>query len=261
MSTTDGSNTPDDQREPDDGATRRDAGSVSYKDRNTAEGTRSSADDTRPIDDRSTRRSDTRPVAERGAADPQGRYQDRHTVVAREKDAFGGVKVGAAFFGWLSATGLAVLLAALAAAIGTALGVNANTDLAAATGASSKTVKTVGWSGAIVLLIIIFIAYVCGGYVAGRMARFNGLRQGVMVWIWAVVIAVVIAVIAAIAGHQYDILGTINDFPRIPVQGGVTTWGVITLVVLAIASLIAAMLGGLLGMRYHRRIDKAGLGS
>ena len=30
---------------------------------------------------------------------------DRHTVVAREKDAYGGIKVGSAFFGWLTATG------------------------------------------------------------------------------------------------------------------------------------------------------------
>ena len=43
---------------------------------------------------------------------------DRHTVVARQKDAYGGIKVGSAFFGWLTATGTAVLLTALVAAAG-----------------------------------------------------------------------------------------------------------------------------------------------
>src|SRR6478609_4762648 len=40
----------------------------------------------------------------------------RETVVAREKEQFGGVKIGSAFFGWLAATGMAVLLTALVAA-------------------------------------------------------------------------------------------------------------------------------------------------
>ena len=37
-------------------------------------------------------------------------------VVARERAAFGGVKWGSAFFGWLTAMGLAVVLTALLAA-------------------------------------------------------------------------------------------------------------------------------------------------
>ncbi len=49
---------------------------------------------------------------------------DRHTVVAREKDAYGGIKVGSAFFGWLTATGTAVLLTALLAAAGAAVGLS-----------------------------------------------------------------------------------------------------------------------------------------
>ena len=42
---------------------------------------------------------------------------DRQSVVAREKERFGGVKPGVAFFGWLTATGMGVLLTALVAAI------------------------------------------------------------------------------------------------------------------------------------------------
>src|ERR671920_797588 len=46
---------------------------------------------------------------------------DRGSVVDREREALGGVKVGSAFFGWLAATGMAVLLTALVAAGGAAV--------------------------------------------------------------------------------------------------------------------------------------------
>jgi MFS-type transporter involved in bile tolerance (Atg22 family) len=60
-------------------------------------------------------------------------------------------------------------------------------------------------AGVIILMVILFVAYFCGGYVAGRMARFNGVKQGVAVWAWGIVIAVVLAVIGAIAGSQLNI--------------------------------------------------------
>jgi hypothetical protein len=51
------------------------------------------------------------------AAVPAGETTSlRHDVVAREKERFGGIKFGSAFFGWLAATGTAVILTALVAA-------------------------------------------------------------------------------------------------------------------------------------------------
>ena len=125
---------------------------------------------------------------------------DRHEVVAREKDAYGGIKFGSAFFGWLTATGAAVLLTAILAGAGTAIGVAANTSVGEATTAAQQDAKTVGVAGGIALLVVLFIAYYCGGYVAGRMARFNGIKQGFAVWVWGVVMAIIVAVVAAAAG-------------------------------------------------------------
>jgi len=186
---------------------------------------------------------------------------DRRAVVARQKDAFGGVKVGSAFFGWLTATGTAVLLTALVAAAGTAVGVATGTDAGQAATEATQKATTVGLAGGIVLLVILFVAYYCGGYVAGRMARFNGAKQGVAVWLWAVVIAILVAILGAVAGSKYNVLGQLNSFPRIPVnEGTLSTGGIIALVAVAVASLVGAILGGLAGMRFHRRVDKAGLG-
>jgi len=93
------------------------------------------------------------------------------------------------------------------------------------------------------------------------MARFNGAQQGVAVWLWAVLIAVAVAVAGAVGGSKYDVLGQLNSFPRIPVDAGtLSTASIIALVVVALASLVGAILGGLAGMRFHRRVDDAGLG-
>ena len=152
---------------------------------------------------------------------------DRREVVARQKEEFGGMKFGAAFFGWLAATGMAVLLTAIVAAAGTALGYTTNVNT---TNPTAGEVQSVGIAGGIALLAIIFVAYFCGGYVAGRMARFNGLRQGIAVWLWAVVAAIVAAVVVAGAGARYNVLANLN-LPRIPInEGTLTTAGLITAV-------------------------------
>ena len=166
----------------------------------------------------------------------------RETVVAREKEQFGGIKIGSAFFGWLAATGMAVLLTALVAAAGTAVGLATNTDVNAAVNSGDQ---TVGLVGIIVLLVILFVSYYSGGYVAGRMARFNGAKQGFMVWVWALIAAVVVAVLGLVAGQQFNILANLNSFPRIPVnEGELTTTSIIAAVVVAVVALVGAVLGG-----------------
>jgi hypothetical protein len=186
--------------------------------------------------------------------------RDRGSAVDRERAEYGGVKPGSAFFGWLTATGMAVLLTALVAAAGTAVGIATGTSTDEATDRVS-TDATISIIGAVIVLVILFVAYYCGGYVAGRMARFNGIKQGLAVWLWALAIAVIVAIAAAIAGNQYDVLGKLNSFPRIPIsEGSLTTSGIIALVIAFAASLIGALLGGLAGMRFHRKVDRAGLG-
>jgi hypothetical protein len=198
-----------------------------------------------------------------GAGSPtNGALPDRATMVARQKDRFGGVTPGSAFFGWLTATGMAVILIALLAAAGVAFGVATDTSVDEATQQAENatgTAQTVGLIGAITLLVIVFLAYYCGGYVAGRMARFNGLRQGVAVWVWGLLMVLVVAAVAAVAGSQYDVFASLN-LPRLPVnEGEVTTVGAIAIAAALVAALVGAMLGGLAGMRFHRNVDKAGL--
>ncbi|MBE4718407.1 YIP1 family protein [Pseudarthrobacter sp. AB1] len=201
------------------------------------------------------------PVTDSSVLDPRltdPRLTDQQTAVAREKEQFGGIKVGSAFFGWLAATGMAVLLTAFVAAAGTAVGLANNTDVNDAVN-QVTTNGAVGLAGIIVLLVILFVSYYSGGYVAGRMARFNGARQGFMVWIWALIAAVVIALLGIIAGQQFNVLANLNSFPRIPInEGELTLTSIIAAVVVALVALVGAVLGGLAGMHFHRKVDRAG---
>jgi hypothetical protein len=197
-----------------------------------------------------------------GALSARSFGRDRQTVLAREHEEFGGMKFGSAFFGWLAAMGTAVILTALAAAVGTAVGLGTETSAEEAADAVSASAETVGWVSAIVLLVILFVSYFAGGYVAGRMARFDGAKQGLAVWLWALVIAIAVAVLGLIAGAEFNVLADVNAFPRIPVnEGDLTTVGIVVALVVALAALAGAVLGGITGMRYHRRVDRVGLGA
>jgi len=92
------------------------------------------------------------------------------------------------------------------------------------------------------------------------MARFDGAKQGLAVWLWGIIIAIIVAVLAAVAGSQFNILDNLNGAPQIPVDGSLmTTSGIIGLVIALIIPLLGAIVGGKAGMRFHRKVDQAGI--
>ncbi|NEK56927.1 hypothetical protein GCU56_03455 [Geodermatophilus sabuli] len=185
-----------------------------------------------------------------GASATRGAARD---AVAAQRSRFGGIKWGAAFFGWLSANGLAVLLIALLSAAGVALGLTQGLE-----SVDDAQAESIGVSGAVALLVVLFLGYLAGGYVAGRMARFDGPRQGVAVWLVGLVVIVALSVAGYLLGREYNVLEALN-LPRIPIdEGTATTAGIVTLVAMAVATLLGAVLGGALGTRYHRKIDRVG---
>jgi hypothetical protein len=194
----------------------------------------------------------TGPVHTQGATVSRGTPRES---VAAQRAVFGGIRWGAAFFGWLSANGLAVLLVALLSAAGVALGLAQGVDTA---GEAAEQVETLGVGGGVAVLVVLFLAYLAGGYVAGRMARFDGARQGVAVWLIGLLVVVVLAAAGAILGARYNVLQELN-LPRVPVdEGAATTAGVITLAAIVLVTLLGALIGGKTGERYHRKVDRAG---
>jgi hypothetical protein len=185
----------------------------------------------------------------------------RQEVVAKQKEQFGGVKIGSAFFGWLTATGTLALLSTVAAIVAVMLGYNSDAGTARFTDPGGWEPGTVAWVWAIVALAVLFVAYLAGGYVAGRMARFSGARQGVAVWLWAVLASVAVAVAGVLIDSQSDLGRVLDVVPQTTVNLDEFTAGAVVAALLtAAATLMGAILGGTVGMRFHRRVDRAGLG-
>jgi hypothetical protein len=194
----------------------------------------------------------------RGDHDHDG-VKDRHErgsardVRARQRDEFGGFNWGSAFFGWLVAIGIGALLTAILAAAGTAIGLTSVGESDAEANA-----ETIGIGGGILLLVVSMIAYYAGGYVAGRMSRFDGARQGFGVWVFGLLVTIAIAAAGWLLGDEYNILEQLN-LPRIPVDtGDLTTGGLIALAAILLGTLIAAISGGKVGQRYHNKVDRVG---
>jgi hypothetical protein len=180
-----------------------------------------------------------------------------HAVVDRERlrAEFGGFHFGSAFFGWLVATGLGTLLMGFLAAAGSAIAV---TSIKNTSSVSSGTVSTVGLVSGILLLIALAISYYAGGYVAGRMARFNGARQGFGAWLLGIILALILGGLGAAFGAKYNLVQQLN-LPHLPInQGSFTTGGIIASIAAVLVTLAAAMMGGKQGEHFHNKIDDAG---
>ena len=183
-----------------------------------------------------------------------GTREHMHTARARQREEYGGVNSGAAFFGWLVAVGLGSLLVAILAAAGAAVGLTENISTSEAT----SNAESIGLGGAIALLVVLMIAYYCGGYVAGRMSRFDGARQGFGAWVFGIVVTILLALAAVILGSEYNVLEQLN-LPSLPVgDSTLTTGGAIALAAVVLGTLLAAVVGGKAGERYHRKVDRVG---
>lgn len=170
----------------------------------------------------------------------------------RARDKFGGLNIGAVFFGWLVAIAVAILLTSIVGAVSAAVGSNT----AISQDEAERQAGTIGVVAAIVLLVVLAIGYYAGGYVAGRMSRFDGGRQGIGVWALGLLVTIIALVLGAVFGSQYNILDRVS-LPRIPVSTEELGWGgVITAVAVLALTLLAAFLGGKMGHRYHNRVDR-----
>ena len=186
--------------------------------------------------------------------------QDRSTrrgvareVRGRQRDEFGGFSWGADFFGWLVSSGLATILTAIVSAAGAAIGLTKVSGSAAENSAG-----TISIVGGVVLLAVLLLAYFAGGYVAGRLARFDGARQGLGTWLIGLLITLLLAGAGAVFGSKYNVLAKL-DLPRLPVdEGSLATGGLIALAAILIGTLLAAIAGGKAGERFHRKVDRVG---
>ena len=165
---------------------------------------------------------------------------------ATARRSFGGINWGACCYGWLVAVGVTVLLGGIASAVAAAAGVDLNLHHIARS-------LTIG--AAITLAIVMLVGYFAGGYVAGRMTRFDGALQGLGVWIVALVVMAVAGGVGMVFGSRYSLMDRIN-LPSVGFSSDQLGWGALVAGVVALlVMLVGAVLGGRAGHRYHDRVD------
>ena len=106
---------------------------------------------------------------------------------------------------------------------------------------------------AVALSVLIFFAYLVGGYAAGRMARFAGAKQGIAVWLWQIM-SLILGSLATFLAPQLFQNGVASLSLQKLIAGDFANGLLAVLLVLAL-SFLGAILGGLLGRLYHRRVD------
>ncbi|WP_311654648.1 hypothetical protein [Rothia mucilaginosa] len=107
---------------------------------------------------------------------------------------------------------------------------------------------------AVALSVLIFFAYLVGGYAAGRMARFAGAKQGIAVWLWQIM-ALILGSLATFLAPQLFQNGVASLSLQKLIAGDFANGLLAVLLVLSL-SFLGAILGGLCGRLYHRRVDK-----
>jgi len=177
----------------------------------------------------------------------------RRELRQRERQEFGGrIQWEAVFFGLLAAIGLAACLVAMVLGGLVAAGVTSFSEDAAGL------VDRILVGGGAIALAILALSYLTGGYVAARMARFDGWRQGLGIWLLSLFVMLAAGITAWIAGGQLDPTESIS-LPSNPVDEGPLHQGAEVIApVLVALTLIAALIGGVLGDRFHRAVDRAG---
>src|SRR5215218_5989593 len=212
-----------------------------------------------PSEDKETRviRAPEHPDTTRAATPyPRGYFEEAEEREDRLRDMYGGVDWLASFLGLVFAIVLGAAFSAVAGILLVPFGLTP--DLSG--GQIGASVIT----GLALLGVLIFLTYFFGGYVAGRLARFDGGRNGAMILVWTFIVVVILALAAAIfsgflpAGMAEE---TANLVDRVvSTAGNLASAGIVGLVTAAAALLLALLggsLGGRMGSRYHTEIDRA----
>ena len=157
------------------------------------------------------------------------------------------VSLGSVLAGVLVAYGAFAIIAAIAGGVLTAMGVE------------TESLSSNDWrefsivSGAVAALSL-FLSYLFGGYVAGRMARRAGALNGALVFLFGILL---VAGVAAAVGWQADADAVTSNLRSmgVPTSGDeYAAIGTFAGLGAIVAMLIGSILGGISGERWHGKL-------
>jgi hypothetical protein len=195
----------------------------------------------------------TRPDA---APYPRGYFEDAEERENRLRDMYGGVDWLASFLGFIFAVVAGAFFALVASLVLAPLGFTLNLN----GGAIGAAVIT----GLVLVGILVLLTYFFGGYVAGRLARFDGGRNGAMLLLWSFLAVALLALAGGILSGflPADLSEGIRNFIQdnvLSTIGGLAGLGIVGIIVVVgglLVALLGSFLGGRLGSRYHSEIDR-----
>lgn len=158
---------------------------------------------------------------------------------------FGRISLGSVLAGTLVAYGAFAVLLAIAAAVIKAVGVN--TDV-------STNWRQLGAGGAAAVAVVLFFAYMYGGYVAGRMARRSGMMNGLLVFFLSIVVAVGVAAMARWFNTDDVVLRNLRNIGVPTTRSEWSDIGTIAGIASLAAMLLGCVIGGTLGERWHGKL-------
>jgi hypothetical protein len=181
------------------------------------------------------------------------RHDARSTAVREERMplARGGVSFGAILTGVVVAFGALTLLLALAG------GILAATDtIDEVTSVSGEDAVTAGAVAGVVLVIAWLLAYMWGGYTAGRMGRGAGFLNGLLVPIVAVLLVLAVGAVASALGAEAELNNPLDNV-RLPVEeNNLVDIGTGLGIAVLVAMFLGSIVGGMLGARWHTKLER-----
>ena len=172
----------------------------------------------------------------------------RDRVVFATDAGLGRVSGISVLAGTLVACGAFLVMVAIADGIVAAIGI----DRSSVSGHFHR----VAVGGGIAVAVALFVSYVFGGYVAGRMARRAGVTNGLMVFVLSLVIAAVIGGAIAVLGGASNVADAIGRTGLPTTAQRWRTIGTFAGIGALAAILLGSLTGGSLGDRWHTKLAR-----
>lgn len=175
------------------------------------------------------------------------------TNLASVKDRFGGIDTPASLGGMFAMLGTLAFLGALITAGAGGLRYNLNAfDV-------EGNLQDIEVIGVVIASIAVLAASFVGGWVAARIARFNGVANAMGMAIWLLFLVAVFAALGTFVGQEYNAfrrVGLPDWFAQLSADD-VTSIAIVAAVVGVVMVLLGAVLGGAIGDAYNRKVDAA----